>query len=130
MNSATESSNHSARNPFLESSLASRYESWYTGPGRLADQLEKRLLRRMIEKLGPVQSVLEIGCGTGHFTRWLRSLKYEVCGVDSSPAMLEQAFQLNGGHYVQGNALSLPFPDRSFDVAALITTLEFVPDPE
>jgi hypothetical protein len=28
-----------------------------------------------------------------------------------------------------GNALSLPFTDRSYDVTALITTLEFLPNP-
>lgn len=34
-----------------------------------------------------------------------------------------------GGVYLQGNALKLPFRAKSFDLVALITTLEFLPDP-
>ena len=117
-------------NPFLQPDLAARYEQWYAGPGRPADLLEKRLLRRLLHRLGTVRTILEIGCGTGHFTRWMRSLNYDVAGLDISPPMLEQAHELNGGDYRLGNALALPFPDKSFDVAALITTLEFVSDPD
>lgn len=117
-------------NPFLDADQAARYEQWYAGPGRQADLLEKRLLQRMLFRLGAVRTILEIGCGTGHFTRWMRSLNYEVIGLDSSPPMLEQARSLNGGEYWPGDALPLPFPDQSFDVAALITTLEFVSDSE
>jgi len=117
-------------NPFLEADLAARYEQWYAGPGRQADLLEKRLLQRMLRRLGDVRTILEVGCGTGHFTRWMRSLKYETTGFDSSPAMLDQARSLDGGVYVEGDALTLPFPDRAFDVTALITTLEFVSEPD
>jgi SAM-dependent methyltransferase len=35
---------------------------------------------------------------------------------------------LNGLVYLRGDALDLPFIDRSFDLALLITTLEFVAD--
>jgi ubiquinone/menaquinone biosynthesis C-methylase UbiE len=59
----------------------------------------------------------------------LRSLSFETTGLDSSPARLEQARSLDGGVYVEGDALALPFPDRAFDVTALITTLEFVAEP-
>lgn len=117
-------------NPFLEPDLAARYEQWYAGRGRRADLLEQRLLQWILLRFGAVRTILEIGCGTGHFTRWMRSLNYDVVGLDSSPPMLEQARSLNGGDYRPGDALALPFPDQSFDVAALITTLEFVSDPE
>jgi SAM-dependent methyltransferase len=36
---------------------------------------------------------------------------------------------LNGLSYLEGDALNLPFDDRSFDLTVLITTLEFVTDP-
>ena len=68
-------------NPFLEADLAARYEQWYSGPGRQADLLEKRLLQRMLQQLGEVRTILEVGCGTGHFTRWLRSLSFETTGL-------------------------------------------------
>ncbi len=117
-------------NPFLAADLAGRYEQWYCGPGHRADLLEKRLLQRMLRRLGDVRTILEIGCGTGHFTRWMRSLNYEATGLDSSPAMLEHARTLDGGVYLEGDALALPFPDRTFDVTALITTLEFISEPD
>jgi ubiquinone/menaquinone biosynthesis C-methylase UbiE len=84
----------------------------------------------MLHQLGDIRTILEIGCGTGHFTRWMRDLNYDVTGLDSSPAMLERARAVDGREYLQGDALALPFPDQAFDVAAMITTLEFVSDPE
>ena len=50
-------------------------------------------------------------------------------GLDLSAAMLKEAKKNGGGIYLQGNALKLPFPAKSFDLVALITTLEFLPDP-
>jgi len=43
--------------------------------------------------------------------------------------MLNEARRLGGSRYLPGDAHSLPFADRSFDVTALITVLEFFPDP-
>ncbi len=61
-------------NLFLEPKLAARYERWYSGPGRHADELKKGLLRKMLHRLADVRTILEIGCGTGNFTRWMRDL--------------------------------------------------------
>lgn len=118
----------SAQNPFDSPELAARYESWYSGPGRRADVLEKCVLKKLLRRLDG-RTILEIGCGTGHFTRWLRTIGFEVTGLDSSAAMLEQARSHKGDEYICGNALALPFGDRSFDIAAMITTLEFVGAP-
>jgi SAM-dependent methyltransferase len=43
--------------------------------------------------------------------------------------MLTQARRLGGPRYLSGDAHALPFADRSHDVVALITTLEFLPHP-
>jgi SAM-dependent methyltransferase len=118
-----------AINPFDNPEVAARYEDWYSGSGRRADVLEKRVLGKLLSGFPQARSALEIGCGTGHFTRWLASNDLEVTGLDISAAMLDEARKLNGLTYVEGDALNLPFPDRSFDLTAIITTLEFVPDP-
>jgi ubiquinone/menaquinone biosynthesis C-methylase UbiE len=60
----------------------------------------------------------------------MRSLNYHVVGIDSSPAMLAEAVQLNDGDYVQADAGLLPFQDNAFDITTMITTLEFVSEPE
>lgn len=114
-------------NPFDDPAAAAHYEDWYDGPGSRADALEKRLLRKLL--LPSVMTILEVGSGSGHFTRWFRDLGYLAVGVDSSKAMLAEANRRNGTTYIEGDGLSLPFADRSFDVVALITTLEFVSDP-
>ena len=119
-----------AGNPFVDPAIASRYEDWYTGPGRRADSLEKDLLEKLLRAFPGARSVLEVGCGTGHFTRWLAERGLNATGVDVSQPMLAEARRHGGGsHYVEGDALALPVADRSYDVVALITALEFVPDP-
>jgi SAM-dependent methyltransferase len=109
--------------------VAARYEDWYSGPGRGADFLEKKLLRRLLHDFPHARTGLEIGCGTGHFTRWLAAQNLDVTGLDVSVAMLTEARKWNGLNYVEGDALNLPFGDRAFDLAFVITTLEFVADP-
>lgn len=118
-----------AGNPFDDPAYASRYEQWYGGPGRDADVLEKALLARLLSLLPDARSVLEVGCGTGHFTRWMAKQGLQAVGMDVSGPMLNEARRRGGPEYVHGDALALPVADRSYDVAAMITTLEFLPDP-
>ena len=107
--------------------VAVHYEAWYKTPeGRRADTLEKAVLNWLLESVPRVNSVLEIGCGTGHFSCWLNHLGLAAVGLDLSAAMLAEAEALDGVSLVQGNALSLPFADDTFDVTAFITTLEFL----
>ena len=115
--------------------IAGRYESWYgTLGGRRADRLEKVLLDKLLKRLPWIRTALEVGCGTGHFTRWLAERGIEAVGLDISPAMLVQARRLEASArvcpYVLGDGLVLPFPDHAFDLVAFITTLEFIPQPE
>ncbi len=116
-------------NPFEEPALAMEYENWYHTVGRRADRLEKALLDRLLHLFPRARTVLEVGCGTGHFTRWLAAHGLSVVGVDLSPPMLAEARHLGSEAYAQGNALRLPFASATFDLAVLIATLEFIPDP-
>jgi ubiquinone/menaquinone biosynthesis C-methylase UbiE len=109
---------------------AAHYEAWYETPeGRRADLLEKASLRRLLGSFPHAQSALEVGCGTGHFTRWLSEQGPMAAGLDLSAAMLAQARALDGVLLTQGDARRLPFVDRAFDLVALITTLEFLEQP-
>lgn len=119
----------SSRNPFADAGIASRYEDWYLESGRRADELEKRLLHKLLRTLDGVKTVLEVGCGTGHFTRWFKELGYDAVGLDSSAEMLAEARRRDAISFQIGDAQDLPFAAQSFDVVALITTLEFVADP-
>lgn len=120
-----------AQKALFDQELASAYEAWYETPeGRHADALEKASLRQLLEKLPHARSVLEVGCGTGHFTRWLRELGLAAAGLDRSGAMLTQADSLDGIPLVCGDAHRLPFADAAFDLVAFITTLEFLDRPQ
>lgn len=76
------------------------------------------------------KSVLEVGCGTGHFTRWFEScLALEAFGVDMSKAMLKEArIRWRSGDLLLTEGSHLPLKNKSVDVSAFITSLEFIPD--
>ena len=112
--------------------VAGRYEAWYVTPrGRRYDAVEKRLMAGL---LGPARGrrLLDIGCGTGHFTRWFRELGWEVWGVDLEERMLARARELSAEDiiYRRGDAQKLPFADKSFHVSVMVTTLESTHSPE
>jgi ubiquinone/menaquinone biosynthesis C-methylase UbiE len=110
--------------------VAAHYEAWYETPeGRRADELEKAILGWLLQAFARPCSVLEIGCGTVHFTRWLNDLGLAAVGLDLSAAMLDQAQALDGAPLTRGDAYRLPFADGAFDLAALVTTLEFLERP-
>ena len=115
-------------NPFTNPTIVAGYEAWYETSGRRADGLEKALLKRLLAGFSRAHTLLEVGCGTGHFTRWFGEQGLQVMGLDLSSLMLAEAVRLGSFPYVQGDALALPFPAGAFDLVALITTLEFITD--
>ena len=115
-------------NPFDNTLVASRYEQWYMKRGQYAANLEKRLLGKLLARFPNTRTALEIGCGTGYFTRWLASQGLEVPGLDISPPMLREARRRGKQPCVLGDAIDLPFAARSFDLVVFVTSLEFVAD--
>jgi hypothetical protein len=61
-------------NPFANPTMVIGYETWYETVGRRADCLEKVLLRQLLAGFPQAQTMLEVGCGTGHFTIWSKHL--------------------------------------------------------
>ena len=77
---------------------------------------------------------LDVGCGNGAFTEMLveRCAPAAVDGIDPSEAQLIFARTrpaARSAHFHQGDAMALPFPDDSFDVAVMPLVIFFVPDP-
>lgn len=71
-------------------------------------------LERLVGSLPPARTV-DIGCGTGWLTRFLRG---SVVGVDQSESMLNRArAKLPDAVLVLADVPPLPFPARSFDRA-------------
>ena len=114
----------------FDTEVAAGYESWYKSPdGQRADRLEKAALAHLLDRLPDSDDVLEVGCGTGHFTRWLAKCGWAAAGLDLSAAMLAEARALNGTCLIQGDAHRLPFSDGAFDIVMLVTTLESLERP-
>lgn len=106
------------------------YDAWYQTPrGRWIGQTEYRLLQRMLEPQRG-ESMLDVGCGTGYFTRRFAADGLALTGVDPNAAWLAHAAQhaAAGEQYVCGDATSLPFPDNSFDLSVSVAALCFVPN--
>ena len=106
------------------------YDAWYDSPrGRWVGETEFRLIRRRLGLL-PSETLLDVGCGSGWFTRRFAAENgWNVTGLDRDPAMLDFA-RAHGRNerYLEGDARALPFADASFDRVIAIASLCFVAD--
>ena len=106
------------------------YDTWYDSPrGRWIGETEYRLIEHQLA-LQPGTRVLDVGCGTGWFTRRLaRRYELSVVGLDVNGEWLDYAKSHDSRScYVQGDALALPFPDNSFDLVISVAALCFTVD--
>lgn len=111
--------------------VARDYEAWYeTRRGQRADQAERGLLEWLVGQGPGAETVLEVGCGTGHFAAWLGRRRHRVVGLDRSPEMLAE---LHRRHprlpVVLGDGHTLPFRDGAVEVTLFVTTIEFLERP-
>lgn len=105
----TEGSNTFGANMFSESEAA----------------YDKIWIEILVEKIALKDggSVLDIGTGPGYFAINLALMGYQVTGIDLTPAMLDRAKEYakrlnceDKTKFLEMNAQSLAFEDRSFDV--------------
>jgi len=110
--------------------MAREYDRWYDTPaGQAHDRVQKDDVRRLLRPASGGQTLLDVGCGTGHWSAFFAEMGYSVTGVDVAAAMIEVArsavpqctFQVADAH-------ELPFDDGAFDVVASMATLEFLPE--
>jgi len=111
----------------MEIEDAEKYEDWYqTARGRWIGKTEFDLLYLMMRpKEG--EALLDVGCGTGHFTRLFAETGLQVTGLDPDKIMLAYAkLQNHNIDYRYGSATDLPFENNTFDHSMAITSLCFV----
>jgi ubiquinone/menaquinone biosynthesis C-methylase UbiE len=91
-------------------------------------------LRLVVSRLGlePTRSLLDVGCGLGHWSRALTPLLpalTECVGVDPEMAWVKQATLVADARspatlsLIQGRGEQLPFPDGRFDLVTCPTVL-------
>lgn len=105
------------------------YDQWYKTPrGQWIGECEAAL---KLDGLQPRSgdSLLDVGCGTGFFTRTAAAaMDGRVVGVDINQEWVEYARRRDTGRatYTVGDAQALPYRDASFDLVMSITATCFV----
>lgn len=106
------------------------YDAWYHTPrGRWIGDTEWALLKSALEpEIG--DTILDVGCGTGWFTRRAAADGAVLTGLDVDESALSFAQQHRPANvqFVLGDARQLPFGDRSFDRVMSVTALCFIED--
>jgi len=106
----------------------------------LQREIGDRLIAHLnFTKLEP-KRIIDIGCGTGYFTRLLRDKykKAEITAFDLSESMIQttrnahaRRMPWHGRHlHAAGNAAALPFKAASFDLVCSNLAMQWLPDPE
>lgn len=108
-----------------------QYDAWYQTPrGQWIGRTEFALLKTML-RTKPEASLIDIGCGTGFFTRlFARELRGEVVGIDPDEESLRfaRAYAVRGERYENARGEALPFADGAFDFSVSVAALCFMHD--
>jgi ubiquinone/menaquinone biosynthesis C-methylase UbiE len=111
--------------------FANEYENWYsTAEGQAHDLVQRLDVSALLPSVQDRRRLLDVGCGTGHWSGFFSSLGYDVHGIDVSEEMIQVARKtVQGCTFDVADAGNVPFPSESFDVVASMAALEFMPDP-
>ncbi len=105
-----------------------------TGPG----MTEELRIARLLLGLGEGDTVLDVACGPGNFTRGFARTVGETglaLGIDGSPTMLERGGEelrradVQNLVLIRGDATALPFRDASVDATCCFAALHLFSDP-
>jgi ubiquinone/menaquinone biosynthesis C-methylase UbiE len=134
-----------AQNFMLSSVVPRVYERWWRPAlGRVAKGAygpgmnEEKRIARLLLALSPGDGVLDVGCGTGNFTRdFAKSVGPDglVVGLDVSQTMLTRAVRDTAAAgfeqvaYVRADAADAPFVNASFDAVCCFAALNLFADP-
>ena len=94
---------------------------WFKGMYALClDELKRIILSKTNELI-----ILDIGCGTGHFTQSL--LKYgKVFALDNTAEALDICRKQCPKYIIQGNAEALPIIDESCDIITALGAIHCI----
>jgi 2-polyprenyl-6-hydroxyphenyl methylase/3-demethylubiquinone-9 3-methyltransferase len=111
-------------------SLAAGWSGRYASGGfkRRADFFRTDVLPR----LDPTGDWLDVGCGSGVFSRMLAEAGAEVLGLDGAPGMVEAAraaTKVGNPRFEVGRVEDVGGLAGTFDGAICLSVLEYLPDP-
>ncbi len=99
---------------------------------RYADEQERKY-QAALEDVSARGTILDVGCGTGLFFRYIQHKAEEVVGIDLSGQLLrrarDRAKTFGNVSLVQADADHLPFTDRKFIAVFAFTVIQNLPKP-
>lgn len=110
---------------YFEGGQADGYVDYGASRPVLARQAQRIL--RLIGSYRPRGRLLEIGCAYGFFLEQAARV-YEAAGIDLSAHAVEQA-RARGLNVMRGTIEEIDLPSESFDVVAILETIEHLPSP-
>ena len=118
--------------PIYERAWRPAISRLFFGKG-LTEAEERRIVLEMLA-IAPGERVLDVGCGTGNYTRHLAEAAGSglTVGIDASKAMVSAAAKRGGGSnlaYLRGDACDLPFPDGEFEVVCSVGVIHMIAEP-
>jgi SAM-dependent methyltransferase len=103
----------------IESDFFDAFESKYGDYDVLGELAYRRLLERFLQCVRPKSGevCMDLGCGTGAFTRRLNLFELSLTGVDISAKCVGLAREKGGGEsYLTGDLMNLDFEKESADI--------------
>lgn len=79
-----------------------------------------------------INSILDIGCGTGVSSKFFIDKGFDVFGIDPSDKLLEIGYSngLDNNKFLKANAEKIPFEDNVFDLIISFTAIQNFEDIE
>jgi 2-polyprenyl-3-methyl-5-hydroxy-6-metoxy-1,4-benzoquinol methylase len=118
--------------------VAQEYDAWHRGrqaaEGEDGPRANSPWHLMAMKHLAEIRGarVLEIGCGSGEFSKVLGERGALVTAADISPAAVERTKRLTKGLSVTcdvADLMALPYRDESFELVVSLETLEHTPSP-
>ncbi len=108
-----------------------KYNRWYHSQyGSWIGQLEFSILCQLIQPIKNY-SLLDVGSGSGYFSRKFADYGLHVTGIDPDQAMINFAITQDSDiPFIIGDARALPFNGNEFDYCSAITSLCFINQPQ
>ncbi len=115
----------SERFKYVQKKYSVRYAQEYKNAW---SKLNQRFARHMalIERYSSGKKLLDIGCGTGYFLKYLTKQysSWSVFGVEPSNILRKEAIKNTGLEIRDGELCNIPFKDNCFDVVTCYDVLE------
>jgi SAM-dependent methyltransferase len=110
---------------------AERYDEMHLGDA--AHEFALALMTGLLDHLS-IKSVLDVGSGTGRAVLGVKANdpSFKIVGVEPSDRLREMGYKkgIRDDELIDGDAYSLPFDDKSFDLVCAFGIMHHLEDPE